>query len=189
MIIFLGGSRNLAFVPETVRDRLDSWIRSGAHFLIGDANGADSALQASLARRGHRQVTVFSSATHTRNNKGNWPEERVDSGLKGNSADRHTVKDRQMVKQADEGLVLWDHESIGTLANIVDLVRSNTPVVIFDSLTDELSRLESQVEFDTWSHTFSREVRAAEKRLDRYQRREEKKAKEGQLIISDDRLF
>ena len=94
-----------------------------------------------------------------------------------------------MVKQADEGLVLWDHESIGTLANIVDLVRSNTPVVIFDSLTDELSRLESQVEFDTWSHTFSREVRAAEKRLDRYQRREEKKAKEGQLIISDDRLF
>ena len=189
MIIFLGGSRNLAFVPEEVQDRLDSWIHTGAHFLIGDANGADSALQEFLASRGHRQVTVFSSATHTRNNKGSWPEERVDSGLKSNSADRHTVKDRRMVKQADKGLVIWDQESIGTLANIVDLVRSNKPVVIFDSRQKELWPLESQAEFRSWSKAFLPQVEAAEKRLERYRKREEKKAKNSQSDIPDDRLF
>ena len=191
MIIFLGGSRNLAFVPEEVQDRLDSWIHTGAHFLIGDANGADSALQAFLASSGHRQVTVFSSATHTRNNKGSWPEERVDSGLKSNSADRHTVKDREMVKQAGEGLVIWDQKSIGTLANIVDLVRSNKPVVMFDSRQKELWALESRAEFESWSQAqaFLPEVEAAEKRLERYRKREEKKAKNSQSNIPDDRLF
>ena len=195
MIIFLGGSRNLAFVPEEVQDRLDSWIHTGAHFLIGDANGADSALQEFLASRGHRQVTVFSSATHTRNNKGSWPEERVDSGLKSNSADRHTVKDRRMVKQADKGLVIWDQESIGTLANIVDLVRSNKPVVMFDSRQKELWILESRAEFESWSQAFlpevgaAEKVEAAEKRLERYRKREEKKEKNSQSNIPDDRLF
>ena len=195
MIIFLGGSRNLAFVPEEVQDRLDSWIHTGAHFLIGDANGADSALQEFLASRGHRQVTVFSSATHTRNNKGSWPEERVDSGLKSNSADRHTVKDREMVKQAGKGLVIWDQESIGTLANIVDLVRSNKPVVIFDSRQKELWILESRAEFESWSQAFlpevgaAEKVEAAEKRLERYRKREEKKEKNSQSNIPDDRLF
>ena len=94
-----------------------------------------------------------------------------------------------MVKQADKGLVIWDQESIGTLANIVDLVRSNKPVVMFDSRQKELWALESRAEFESWSQAFLPEVEAAEKRLERYRKREEKKAKNSQSNIPDDRLF
>ena len=94
-----------------------------------------------------------------------------------------------MVKQADKGLVIWDQESIGTLANIVDLVRSNKPVVMFDSRQKELWTLESRAEFESWSQAFLPEVEAAVKRLERYRKREEKKTKASQSNVPDDRLF
>ena len=187
MIIFLGGSRNLAFVPEEVQLRLGSWIHSGAHFVIGDANGSDSKMQEFLVNK-TQHVTVFSSADRVRNNLGHWQEERVKTDLKGSSADKHTVKDREMVRRATHGLVMWDQESIGTLANIVDLVQSNKPVVIFDALNNE-TPLKSQEEFTAWSQAFLPKVEAAEKRLERYRKREEKKAKNSQSDIPDDRLF
>ena len=189
MIIFLGGSRNLAFVPEEVQLRLDSWIHSGAHFVIGDANGADSALQAFLVNRESREVTVFSSADRVRNNIGHWQEERVESELKGSSADKHTVKDREMVRRATQGLVMWDRKSIGTLVNIIDLVQASKPVLLFDSQTNELQPLESQAEFADWSQAFSSEIKTARKRLKRYQNRLAKNAAESDEEEPDDRLF
>lgn len=42
-----------------------------AHF-IGDANGADKAMQTYLADRRYRQATVFRAGSECRNNIGQW---------------------------------------------------------------------------------------------------------------------
>ena len=65
--IFIGGSRAVSRLNALVRDRLDDFIRRQCMILIGDANGADKAVQRHLAGRGYQHVTVY-CMEHCRNN-------------------------------------------------------------------------------------------------------------------------
>ena len=51
MKIFIGGSRAVSKLSEVIRARLDDFIRRGSSILIGDANGADKAVQQYFAER------------------------------------------------------------------------------------------------------------------------------------------
>ncbi len=70
--VFVGGSRRISRLNDMLRKRLDQIVGKNLQVLLGDANGADKAVQAYLDERGYRNVQVFCSAGDCRNNLGSW---------------------------------------------------------------------------------------------------------------------
>jgi hypothetical protein len=130
--IFIAGSRRLSRLGADVWQRIDNIIEKGLSVLVGDANGVDKAVQQYLASRGYARVTVFCMEGGCRNNVGEWPTRIITSP---NSSRRdfahYSTKDREMAREADYGLMLWDGRSRGTLTSAVDLVRNGKPVVVY----------------------------------------------------------
>lgn len=88
--------------------------------LIGDANGIDSLVQKYLATNSYLNVNVYHSGNYIRNNIGNWITVTVPSqNLTGRAL--YTLKDKQMAKDADFGMMIWDGHSKGTKANIDEM--------------------------------------------------------------------
>ena len=50
-IVFVAGSRQISRLPAEVTSRLDTMIEKGFQILVGDANGADKAVQRDLSSR------------------------------------------------------------------------------------------------------------------------------------------
>lgn len=184
MKVVLGGSRNLKVLPDSVQQRLDAWMNEGARFLVGDASGTDTAFQAHLQNHRYPSVVVYTSADPVRNNLGQWEVVVVDSGLKSKSAARHTVKDRKMTELADAGLMMWDQESIGTLANILDLARQGKDVTVYDAVEGDLFTFETGLNLGPWLTRHSTAVEQAQKRLRTYDNREARRA--AQAATADD---
>jgi hypothetical protein len=148
--VFIGGSRHLSRLNASIRERLDNIVERSLNVLIGDANGADRAVQQYLQDRGYRKVHVFCVEGRCRNNVGGWPVEEVPvpKGLRG--AELYTVKDRAMTDRSECGLMLWDGKSSGTLANIVRLIEQQKPVVVYQANTREFKTLKSRSELDAF---------------------------------------
>lgn len=51
--IFIAGSRQITRLPAEVKARIDTMIDKGFEILVGDANGADRAVQSYLAEKGY----------------------------------------------------------------------------------------------------------------------------------------
>ena len=77
MTVFIGGSRAVSRLNEDLRARLDDFIQPGCTIFVGDANGADKAVQQHLAARGHPQVVVY-CMDRRRNNVEGWPIKQID---------------------------------------------------------------------------------------------------------------
>ncbi len=131
--IFISGSRNISCLNDMIRERLHNVISQGFQVVVGDANGADKAIQKYLFDMRYKSVKVFCSGNKFRNNLGNWPVEYipVSSNLKGR--DFYTVKDKAMALQADYGFVLWDGKSSGSFNNIMELLRSEKKALVYFS--------------------------------------------------------
>ena len=71
--VFIGGSRRVTRLNADVRRRIDKIIEQGFPILVGDANGADKAIQTYLLSRRYPKVDVFCTAGDCRNNVGDWP--------------------------------------------------------------------------------------------------------------------
>ncbi len=142
--VFIGGSRRLTRLSADVLDQLDQIMTKGFSVLIGDANGADKAVQEYLSTRSYDKVEVFCAEHRCRNNMGNWRIREVAALRERRSFDYYATKDRQMADEASVGLMLWDTKSVGTLANIYRLVTGRKKVIVymaptksFATLTDE----------------------------------------------------
>lgn len=131
--VFIAGSRKLSRLVPEVRHRINTMIEKGFTILVGDANGADKAVQRYLAERDYRNVIVHCMANNCRNNVGGWPtrESQAPNGARG--FEYFATKDSAMVEEADYGLMLWDGESRGTLNNVLKLTRLHKPVVVYFS--------------------------------------------------------
>ena len=130
--VFIGGSRRLSRLNKDVQRRVDNIIDKGLTVLVGDANGADKAVQRYLETKRYHDVVVYFMEGQCRNNVGKWPARQV----KASDPSRrdfayYSTKDREMAAEADYGLMLWDTNSRGTLSNIINLVRQNKPVVVY----------------------------------------------------------
>jgi adenine-specific DNA-methyltransferase len=77
MNVFIGGSRAVPRLNAPIRDRIDDLLKRGSTILVGDANGADKAVQQYLADRQYTRVIVF-CMERRRNNIGAWPTRNVD---------------------------------------------------------------------------------------------------------------
>ena len=129
--VFIAGSRTLSRLSPEVKARIDTMVQKGLTILVGDANGADKAVQSYLAHNQYRNVVVHCMAGKCRNNVGSWPvqESAAPSGARG--FEFFATKDQAMVDIADYGLMLWDGESKGTLNNVVKLTAVSKPVVVY----------------------------------------------------------
>jgi hypothetical protein len=128
--VFLGGSRRIARLNESIRSKLDELVRRGLWMFVGDANGADRALQEHLATRGYERVVVYAVTRMLRNNVGHWNVHSVDAPRGARGFDLYSVKDMQMAKDASYGLMLWDGKSRGTLENVRNLLAQGKPVAV-----------------------------------------------------------
>jgi len=130
--VFVAGSRRLSRLNHDVRRRLDAIVDKGFTVILGDANGADKAVQQYLRSKNYRDVLVFCMDSGCRNNLGGWPTRTIAAAepMPRDFA-YYSSKDRVMSEAADYGLMLWDGRSRGTLTNIVHLVREGKPVVVY----------------------------------------------------------
>jgi hypothetical protein len=132
--VFIAGSRHFSKLGSDVKHRLDNIVEKGLTVIIGDANGADKAVQKYLSAKRYKKVTVYCVNGGCRNNVGNWPTRSIaPSNPQRKDFAYFATKDRAMAEEADYGLMLWDGQSRGTLTNIVDLVRREKPVVVYIS--------------------------------------------------------
>ena len=60
--VFLSGSRKLSRLNREIRDRLQNIVEKQFSVIIGDANGADKALQKYFTEIHYQNVIVFCSA-------------------------------------------------------------------------------------------------------------------------------
>lgn len=162
-------------MPEEVMLRIEDYMKSGVEFLVGDAPGIDTRFQQILAKHNYRNVTVLSSADEVRNNVGKWNTRFVESGLKSKSHARHAAKDRFMTSQAEAGVMIWDKESPGTIANVIDLVKSGKHCLVFVAGDNNLVNISNNSELENLliNHLDVRDE--AQKRLIAYDRRLNKK--------------
>ncbi|OGA21523.1 MAG: hypothetical protein A3I02_13325 [Betaproteobacteria bacterium RIFCSPLOWO2_02_FULL_67_26] len=128
--VFLGGSRRIARLNESMRAKIDELLTRGLWMVVGDANGADRALQQYLADRGYEKVVVYAVTGLLRNNVGHWKVRSVDAPKGARGFELYSVKDAEMAKEASYGLMLWDGKSRGTLANVFKLLAQGKPVAV-----------------------------------------------------------
>lgn len=131
--VFLSGSRQLSRLNAPIKDRINNMIAKGFRVFVGDANGADKAMQKFLSDARYSNVVVFCAGETCRNNIGEWDIKKVsvDSRLKGR--DFYAAKDKEMASKADYGFVLWDGKSAGAISNVFELLKHSKQVVIYFS--------------------------------------------------------
>ena len=129
--VFIAGSRKLSRLSPEVKARIDTMIEKGFTILVGDANGADKAVQRYLADKEYRNVTVHCMTANCRNNVGGWPMQEIAAPPGARGFAYYSVKDQAMVDAAEYGLMLWDGESKGTLNSVINMIRQNKPVVVY----------------------------------------------------------
>ncbi len=129
--VFIAGSRRLPRLNSEVKRRIDTMIEKHFTILVGDANGADKAVQRYLAQKAYRNAVVHCMAGKCRNNIAGWPVREVAGPTGARGSAYYATKDKVMVDDAAYGLMLWDGQSKGTLNSVIDMVRQGKPVVVY----------------------------------------------------------
>lgn len=148
MRVFLGGSRRVSRLNASIREKLDELVQRHLQVIIGDANGADRAMQQQLADWGYADVEVFYVGRAPRNNVGAWPMRRVSTASNLKGFEFYAAKDREMSREAECGLMLWDGQSRGTLANVENLLRVGKPVALYIGPARRFVALKSSEDLD-----------------------------------------
>lgn len=129
--IFLAGSIKVKNLHQKFTERLSKIVSDQMDVIIGDANGADSAIQRELFERSAHNVTIYCTDEKPRNNFGNWRFKRVATTAPTGTRAYFTAKDIAMAADADFGLMIWDKASTGTLSNVFELIKNHKKCVIY----------------------------------------------------------
>lgn len=144
MNVFIGGSRAVPTLNTAIRSRIDDVIIGPNHtVLIGDANGADKAVQRYLAECRYPNVVVF-CIRKPRHNIGAWPTRIIEPPSDRKNFAYYAAKDSVMANEAKCGVMLWDGRSRGTLNNILNLIAAGKRVLVYLSPTMEFYVLASR---------------------------------------------
>ena len=146
--VFIGGSRAVSRLNAKLREKLDDLMRRNCTIFIGDANGADKAVQSHLAICRYENVVIF-CMDRCRNNVGDWQTRTITSksGIKGFFY--YATKDLAMAREAKCGVMLWDGKSKGTLNNIINLMKEEKKVLVYFAPDKTFYNLSN--EGDLWS--------------------------------------
>ncbi len=146
--VFIGGSRRITRLNADVKHRIDRIVEKRLPVVVGDANGADKAVQEYLRSRSYDLVEVFCSGDSCRNNTGEWPVRSIPVNGKEKGFSFYATKDRAMADEASVGLMLWDKKSAGTLMNVLRLIRQDKKVVIYVSPDCEFVDVKAESDWD-----------------------------------------
>jgi hypothetical protein len=162
--VFIAGSRQLSRLHADVKRRIDTMIEKGFTILVGDANGADKAVQRYLAEKDYRNVLVHCMARNCRYNVGAWPTREIAAPPGARGFAYYSTKDQAMVDDAAHGLMLWDGESKGTLNSVINMLRQDKPVVVYLAPHKAFQNLRTA---DDLAGLFSKCERASVQRFER----------------------
>ena len=98
--VFVGGSRRVSRLSPQVQERLNNITSSGAHVIVGDANGADKAVQKFLLNQTYHDVTIYCSGEACRNNLGQWQTRKIQAPKDTKGFDFYAAKDRAIACSA-----------------------------------------------------------------------------------------
>ncbi len=129
--VFVSGSRKISHLNEEIKKRLQNVIDHRFSVIVGDANGADKALQKYFSEIHYDNVVVFCSGGLCRNNLGNWQVKRISVDPKYKGRDFYIQKDKEMAAEADYGFVIWDGASPGSFNNIMELLKKNKKALVY----------------------------------------------------------
>lgn len=148
--VFIGGSRRISRLDGEVKQRIDRMIENRLPVIVGDASGADKAVQDYLRTKDYDLVEVFCSGGSCRNNRGGWPTRIVPVPRSGKRKDFsfYATKDRAMAEEATVGLMLWDSESVGTVMNVLRLIQRHKKVVVYVAPKHEFVDVKSESDWE-----------------------------------------
>ncbi|MGV1832784.1 addiction module antidote protein [Agrobacterium vitis] len=130
--VFIGGSRHISRLPAQAKERLNNIIENGHNVVVGDANGADKAVQKHFLDAAYEKVTVFCSGDKPRNNLGEWRTQNITPPRHVKGFQFYAAKDREMAREADFGFMIWDGKSPGTVLNVLRLIRAGKKAVLLN---------------------------------------------------------
>jgi hypothetical protein len=144
MNIFISGSISINILPSLAIEKIDSIIEKNYKILIGDAKGVDSLVQKYLLKKKYNNVVVYFIGENIRNNAGNWEPKQITAKTNTKKGRKlYTLKDKEMAKDSDYGLMIWDGKSKGTYNNIIEMKNQTKRFfVIFNG------EIISDIEFD-----------------------------------------
>jgi hypothetical protein len=145
--IVIGGSRTIKYLQQSVRELIDTLTENNIIILVGDANGADKAVQKYLYEKKYKNVIVYCMNSLCRNNIGHWPLKNIVSSNKIKNADYFGTKDLHMALEADFGIMLWDGESKGTFRNVINLLDDNKCIHVYYQPSKCTSLISSSKDF------------------------------------------
>lgn len=157
--IMLFGSSTIFGVPQETMGWLQEYIKQGHEFIVGDCKGSDAAFHKALSSLGANKVTIYAMDS-ARNNVYDYPvksfltsynedNKEVEITASDNSIEPVVIenvekvidiphnrqwyefKDRQMIKDCDIAIGLWDGESKGTMHVIQLMNIYNKPCYTF----------------------------------------------------------
>lgn len=135
--VFLGGSRHVSRLNPSVRARLEKIVEKALPVLVGDANGADKALQEYFHKRKYQHVIVYCAGGMCRNNVGHWEQRDIPTPTSTRDAKFYSAKDKVMADEATVGLMVWDGKSVGTLMNVYRLLARDKSAVVYSVPKDQ----------------------------------------------------
>jgi hypothetical protein len=156
--VFIGGSRYITSFSELVKKRLNNVVQEGHKVIVGDAVGADKAVQKFLSEASYQNVTVFCSGDSYRNNLGQWPTRHVQPPKSAKGFQLYAAKDREMARETDFGLMVWDGKSPGTLLNVLRLVRAGKKSVLIDVPNQKAITFKTETDWDSFLSGCSTEL-------------------------------
>jgi len=125
MKVFISGSISIKQLPQAAIEKIDNIIKKEYSILLGDAGGVDSKVQEYLYSNNYRNVTIYYTGERIRNNIGNWNTRNIENNCNLRGRAFYTLKDIEMAKDADYGLMIWDGKSKGTFNNIKKMKTEN----------------------------------------------------------------
>lgn len=141
--VFLSGSRKIGRLNNEIRLRMQKIVEQRFQVVVGDANGADKAMQSYLAEQEYPKVSVFCAGSVCRNNVGSWEVKNVNVDKKLKGRDFYTQKDKAMAEKADYGFILWDGKSEGAINNVFELLNNGKKAVVYFSPRKEFFNIKT----------------------------------------------
>lgn len=157
--VFIGGSRHVSRLPELALERLQNVVANGHEVVVGDAAGADKAVQKFLMDASYGEVTVFCSGDNPRNNLGAWQLRPVPAPRNAKGFGFFAAKDREMARVADFGLMIWDGKSPGTVLNVLRLIRAGKKAVLLDLAQERTLSFKGAEDWDAFLAQCGNELR------------------------------
>lgn len=173
--VFIGGSRHISRLTVPVLERLRIIMEKELPVIVGDANGADKAVQQYFFSKGYQKVEVFCSGSVCRNNVGHWNTRNIDTTTHDKGRAFYTAKDRAMALEATYGFMVWDEKSPGTLLNVLRLLRQGKKVVVYLTSEHRFTELRAPDQWEGFIAPYGAEFRLEmEQRVDLEERKDRK---------------